>query len=168
MGSLIGDLLTFSRLSRSPLSRQPVDMNELLRQALDALYDEQVGRRVEVAVVPLPACQADPALLRQVLINLLGNALKFTRKRDLARVDVGALREGDEVVYFVRDNGAGFDMQYAQRLFGVFQRLHRDVEYEGTGVGLAIVKRIVVRHGGRVWAEAEPDRGATFYFTIGG
>jgi len=117
----------------------------------------------------LPLCDADPALLKQVYANLLGNALKFTRRRDHAIVTVGwQSLDSESPAYFVRDNGVGFDMQYADHLFGVFQRLHRAEDYEGTGVGLAIVERIIARHGGRVWADAAPDHGACFYFTIGG
>jgi PAS domain S-box-containing protein len=166
MGQLIDDLLAFSRLSRQPLLTQPVAPVDVVQQALADLRHEQAGRQVEIVIGELPTCQADPALLRQVYVNLLGNALKFTRGREPARIEIGC-RETDGVrAYFVADNGTGFDMQYAHKLFGVFQRLHRAEEYEGTGVGLAIVQRIVQRHSGRAWAEAEPDRGATFYFTI--
>jgi PAS domain S-box-containing protein len=166
MGHLIDDLLAFSRLSRQPLNKQPVAMASLARQALDSLSSEQVGRRVEFSMCELPPCQGDPALLRQVWINLLANALKFTRGREVAYIEIGCVEREGKQVYFVKDNGVGFDMRYVGKLFGVFQRLHRDDEFEGTGIGLAIVQRIVLRHGGRVWAEAEPDRGATFYFTI--
>lgn len=164
MGQLVDDLLGFSRLGRQPLKKQPVAPGELVRQALAELREEQEERGIELKIGELPPCQADPALLRQVFVNLLSNALKYTRDREKAVIEVG-WREG---AYFVRDNGTGFDMRYAHKLFGVFQRLHRAEEYEGTGVGLAIVQRIVHRHNGRVWAEAELDKGATFYFTIGG
>ena len=168
MGVLIDDLLAFARLGRQPVSRRPVAPAEVARQALRELRHEQDGRQVRVAVSELPACSADPAMLKQVYANLLSNALKYTRLREVAVVAVGSEERGGETVYFVRDNGAGFDMRYAGKLFGVFQRLHRSEEYEGTGVGLATVQRIVHRHGGRVWAEAEPDKGATFFFTLGG
>jgi PAS domain S-box-containing protein len=170
MGRLIDDLLNFSRLSRQPLQKRPIAPVELVRRVLEDLRREQEGRQVEIALGELPACQADPALLKQVLVNLLGNALKYTRVRERALIEIGCHESGsqaDERVYFVKDNGVGFDMRYAHRLFGVFQRLHRTEEYEGTGVGLATVQRIIHRHGGRVWAEAEVDQGATFYFTLG-
>lgn len=178
MGLLIDDLLAFSRLSRQPLNKQPVAPAKLVRQALEELRAEQEGRRIEIIIgdpsagsgQALPICQADPILLKQVFVNLLSNALKFTRRREVARIEVGYLPRpgegGEGGAYFVKDNGVGFDMRYADKLFGVFQRLHRAEEYEGTGVGLAIVQRIIHRHGGRVWAEAEVDGGATFYFTI--
>jgi light-regulated signal transduction histidine kinase (bacteriophytochrome) len=140
----------------------------LVSEALDLLRGEQEGRNVKITVGELPTCQADRALLKQTFINLLSNALKFTRKRDPAVIEVGCRREDGANVFFVRDNGVGFDMRYVSKLFGVFQRLHRSEDYEGTGVGLAIVERIVHRHGGCVWAEAELDQGATFYFTLKG
>jgi signal transduction histidine kinase len=169
MGRLVDDLLSFSRLSRQQIKKQIVAPARIVQQCLEDLRGEQNGRRVEITVGDLPSCQADPSLLKQVWFNLLANALKYTRKRDAALVEVGSRcdRPGERT-YFVRDNGVGFDMQYAPKLFGVFQRLHRAEDYEGTGVGLAIVHRIVLRHGGRVWAEAQPDQGATFYFTLEG
>ena len=124
------------------------------------------GRHIELAMGELPLCQSDPALLKQVLVNLLANALKFTRQREVAVIEVGCRQERGEPVYFVKDNGAGFDMAYADQLFGVFQRLHQADEYEGTGVGLAIVQRIIHRHGGRIWVESVPGKGATFFLTI--
>ena len=166
MGQLIDDLLAFSRLSRQPLKTQPVAPAELARQALADLRSEQEKRHVDIAIGELPVCQADPALLRQVFVNLLANALKFTRRREVACIEVGCQYTAGQCVYFVKDNGVGFDMRYAPKLFGVFQRLHRAEEYEGTGVGLAIVEHIVRRHGGQVWAEAVVDKGATFCFTI--
>lgn len=168
MGQLIEDLLAFSRLGRQALNLQTVYPQELMRQVLQALGEEQEGRQVEIIVGDLPVCQADPALLKQVLVNLVGNALKFTRARNQARIEVGCLETPDEPIWFVKDNGVGFDQRHASQLFGVFQRLHPADEYEGTGVGLALVQRIIQRHGGRIWAEAEPDKGATFYFTLGG
>jgi len=167
MGVLIDDLLAFSRLSREPLKKQRVAPSDIARRALDALQAERRGRAVEVTIEDMPSCTGDPQLLVQVFVNLLSNALKFTRTRKLAHVRVGCERRDGEVVYFVRDDGVGFSMDHASTLFGVFQRLHRADEYEGTGVGLAIVQRIVRRHGGRVWVEAEKGKGATFYFTLG-
>jgi signal transduction histidine kinase len=168
MGQLVDDLLAFSRLSRQPLKLQRVACTDLVRQVLVELGHEHEGRRVDITVGELPVCQADPGLLKQVFVNLLANALKFTRQRDVAVITIGCREDGGEHSYFVQDNGVGFDMRYASKLFGVFQRLHSSAEYEGTGVGLAIVQRIIHRHGGRVWAEAVVDQGATFYFTLGG
>lgn len=172
MGQLIDDLLSFSRLSRQDLKREPCSIAGLAREAFEVLWSEREGREgreVEFNVADVPQCQADPALVRQVLTNLISNALKFTRDRDVVRVDVGA-RQGDtgDPIYFVADNGIGFDMRYGDRIFGVFERLHGQDEYEGTGVGLATVQRIVERHGGRVWAEADVGTGATFSFTLRG
>lgn len=168
MGRLIDDLLMFSRLGRQPVRRQAVLPGAAARQALDDLRPEQEDRRIDITIDDMPMVWADPALLKQVYANLLSNALKFTRNREVAVIEVGCRRMADENVYFVKDNGVGFDMRYAEKVFGVFQRLHRAEEYEGTGVGLAIVQRILHRHGGRIWAEAEVDRGAVFYFTVGG
>lgn len=166
MSQLIEDLLRFSRLSRQPLTRRSVDTLKLVNESLDSLSLEKEGRHVEVIVTSLPACVGDPALLRQVWINLLSNALKFTRKRDPARIEIGCTEEDAMLTYFVRDNGTGFDMRYADKLFGVFQRLHSPEDFDGTGVGLAIAQRIIRRHGGAIWAQATPDQGATFYFTL--
>ncbi|HEU5071042.1 MAG TPA: PAS domain S-box protein [Verrucomicrobiae bacterium] len=168
MGELIDDLLAFSRLSRQPLNRQLVDTRRVVQAALDETRAQREGRDLDLNVGELPACHGDPALLKQVWVNLVSNAVKYTRGKTPAVVEIGSARENDETVYFIRDNGTGFDMQYAGKLFGVFQRLHRDDEFEGTGVGLAIVQRIVHRHGGRVWAEAAIGRGATFYLTLKG
>ncbi|MCC7451972.1 MAG: CHASE3 domain-containing protein [Anaerolineae bacterium] len=166
MGDLIDDLLTFSRLSRQPLKKQTVSLAELVRHVFEELRSEQDDRRIELVISDLPPCQADPALLRQVILNLLGNALKFTNKRDVARIEIGYQQANGVPVFFIRDNGTGFDMQYANKLFGVFQRLHSAQEYPGTGVGLAIVQRVIARHGGRVWADSAINQGATFYFTV--
>jgi PAS domain S-box-containing protein len=170
MGQLMDDLLTFSRLGRQPLRKQTVTPADLVRQALEDLRSEYEGRHVDIRVGDLPPCQGDPALLKQVFVNLIGNAVKYSRKRDPAVIEIGS-QESDrpgEHIYFVKDNGVGFDMQHVGKLFNVFQRLHRAEDYEGTGVGLAIVQRIIQRHGGRVWAEAEVDKGATFFFTLEG
>jgi light-regulated signal transduction histidine kinase (bacteriophytochrome) len=167
MSQLIDDLLAFARFSRQPLTRRTVHPGQLARGVLAELMAEQHERQIEITVAELPPCQADPTLLKQVLVNLLSNAVKFTRQQDPARIEVGFRAADDGTTYFVNDNGAGFDMQYADRLFGVFQRLHRPTEFEGTGVGLAICQRILHRHGGQIWAEAAPGQGATFFFTIG-
>jgi signal transduction histidine kinase len=169
MGALIDDLLTFSRLSRLPLKKRKVNTVRLVGDALRELGFSQNGRKVDMRIDNVPPSLADAVLLKQVWLNLLSNALKYTRQQESAVVEVGCTRDtgNDEHVFFVRDNGTGFDMRYAHKLFGVFQRLHRAEEFEGTGVGLAIVQRIVHRHGGRVWADAAVDQGATFYFTLG-
>jgi signal transduction histidine kinase len=166
MGALIDDLLAFSRLSRLPLNRRRVDTARLVRETLEEFAPQHGGRRIEIRVGELPPCEGDPALLKEVWVNLLSNAFKFTGLRESAVIEIGCTETDGEAVFLVRDNGAGFAMHYAGKLFGVFQRLHRAEEYEGTGVGLAIVQRIIQRHGGRIWAEAEVDRGATFYFTL--
>jgi PAS domain S-box-containing protein len=188
MGGLIDGLLALSRLGRQELKKQTVVVSDIVRESIDDLRADCEGRAVEFVLGTLPACQADPLLLRQVFANLLSNGLKYTRKREKARIEVGALKfgqvsrqgESDKAgrvsppaldpecwVYYVRDNGVGIDMRYANRLFGVFQRLHSEKDFEGTGVGLATVQRIIHRHGGQVWAEAAVDKGAAFYFTIG-
>jgi light-regulated signal transduction histidine kinase (bacteriophytochrome) len=171
MGQLVDGQLTFSRLSRQPITAREVRPRELVDRCLDELREERAGRDVDVTIGPLPECRGDPILLKQVWVNLLSNALKYTRGKGPARIEVGAqvdVATPAVNTYFVRDNGVGFDMRFADKLFGVFQRLHRAEEYEGTGVGLAIVQRIVQRHGGRIWAEAQEGVGATFYFTLEG
>src|SRR2546422_4644741 len=170
MGRLIDDLLTFSRLSRTPLEKTSVDTPGVAQKAVEQLGPQMQGRKIELSVGPLPVCSCEPILLEQVFTNLIGNAIKFTKGRDPAQIQIGCRLDTatNEAVFFVRDNGAGFEMQYADKLFGVFQRLHRAEDFEGTGVGLAIVQRIVHRHNGRVWGEGEPGKGATFYFTLGG
>ncbi|MFH0802388.1 MAG: ATP-binding protein [bacterium] len=166
MGQLIDDLLDFSRLSRQSLNKQNVHPAEIVRQALEELAGEREGRDVRISLGYLPSCQADPALLLRVVSNLVSNALKFTQRRKVAAIEIGCREEDGEPVFFVKDNGVGFDMQYSHKLFGVFQRLHRAEDYGGTGVGLAIAQRIILRHGGRMWAEGKEGEGATFFFTI--
>jgi PAS domain S-box-containing protein len=168
MGELIDDLLAFARLHRQPLNRRQVNTATIVREVLAEVMPLENNRPIEMRLGELPPCLGDPALLKQVWTNLLSNAVKYTRGRTPAIVEIGCEPHNGVTVYFVRDNGVGFDMQYANKLFGVFQRLHRADEFEGTGVGLAIVQRIVHRHSGRVWVEAELNRGATFYFTLEG
>ena len=169
-GRLVDDLLAFSRMARSDLSKVPVNMTEIVTQTVRELEPEAEGRDVRWTIGPLPTVPGDAAMLRQVVRNLLSNALKYTRGRFPAEITVGTVSSpGDDgrlVTFFVRDNGVGFDMRYVEKLFGVFQRLHRHEEFEGTGIGLANVRRIVARHGGRTRAEGEPGKGATIYFTL--
>jgi light-regulated signal transduction histidine kinase (bacteriophytochrome) len=167
MGRLIDDLLSLSRLGRQPLKAATISLDELAQDAFREASADDKNRSIEFTIDPLPKPTGDANLIKQVLINLLSNAVKFTRNAAPARIHVGSTSQNGDVVYFVQDNGAGFDMRYANKLFGVFQRLHGPEEFAGTGVGLAIVKRIVERHGGRIWAEGEPGKGATFYFTLG-
>ncbi|MDY6876276.1 MAG: PAS domain S-box protein [Chloroflexota bacterium] len=173
MSQLIEDLLAFSRTGQAEMQTRRVDLNEIVREIQQELSPGLEQRHITWETGPLPAVEADPVLLRQVWVNLLSNAIKYTAPREEARIEIGAKKPGglkkpgfSEVTIFVRDNGVGFDPQYEHRLFGVFQRLHREEEFKGTGIGLAIVRRIIHRHGGRVWAEGELDRGATFYFTL--
>ena len=164
MNQLIDDILAFSRAGRLGMSMAEVNMDELAREVFEELRPAAAGRDLTVEIKPLPPARGDHAMLRQVWVNLLANAIKFTSHKPAAAVQVGSYAEGKENVYFVKDNGAGFDMQYAEKLFGVFQRLHGVEEFEGTGIGLAIVKRIITRHGGRVWAEGKVNEGATILF----
>jgi len=166
LGLLIDELLNFSRLSRQPLVARRVNVADLVKAVLSELEPERVGRQVEIRLGHLPDCMGDLGLLRQVFINLLSNAQKFTRHRAPAIIEVGCESKNGEHIYSIRDNGAGFDMKYASRLFGVFQRLHSDSQFEGTGVGLSIVQRIIHRHGGTIAVEAEVDKGACFQFTL--
>jgi chemotaxis family two-component system sensor kinase Cph1 len=165
-GTLVDNLLNFSQMGRTALKRRRLEIGPIVEEIRQKLMMETRDRRIEWQVSPLPAVVADPVLIRFVFENLLGNAVKYTRPRETARIEVGATREGEEVIFFVRDNGVGFDMRYVHKLFGVFQRLHRIEDFEGTGIGLANVRRIVERHGGRSWAEGAPDQGATFFISL--
>jgi signal transduction histidine kinase len=166
MNQLIDALMRLSRVGRQALTLQTVDVVALVRSVVDDLRDEQPQRGVTPHIGELPETTADASLLRQLFVNLLSNAFKFTRNTEQAVIEVGCESQGGEQVYFVRDNGAGFDMTHAQRLFDAFQRFHRAEDFEGNGVGLSIAQRIVRRHGGRIWAEAAPGQGASFFFTL--
>lgn len=166
MGELINGLLRLSRFGRQAIARQLVDVAGVVRCAVDDLRKEHASRQIEVTIANLPPCNADQQLLTQVFINLLSNAFKYTWGRDKAVINVDYYEQTGEIVYLIRDNGAGFDMEYSEKLFRVFQRLHSTEEFEGTGIGLSIVQRIIERHGGRVWAEGAVDQGATFYFSL--
>jgi light-regulated signal transduction histidine kinase (bacteriophytochrome) len=166
MGMLIDDLLQFSRTGRAQLHMEEINMNRVLHEALTLVQADCAGRDIEWVISELPLVGGDFALLRQVWANLLQNAVKYTRIRERARIEVSSTQQAGEIIFRVTDNGAGFNMQYADKLFGVFHRLHSQEEFEGSGIGLATVQRIISRHSGRVWAEAEPERGARFYFTL--
>ena len=167
MDRLIDDLLLFSRMGQAVLRPERIDLNQLLHEALAQVELEAKDRKILWTKRDLPHVQADCSMLRQVLVNLLSNAIKYTRPRNPAEIEIGAVQpEDDEVIVFVRDNGVGFDMRFADKLFGVFQRLHSSADFEGTGIGLANVRRIIVRHGGRTWAEGKPNGGATFFFSL--
>ncbi len=166
MGTLIDDLLQFSRIGRQDMLQVAINMMVLVNEVFEIIKPDIINRNISWTVAELPEVFGDYSLLKQVWINLLGNAVKFTRNKDTAEIEVGFTQEADHWVFFVRDNGVGFDMKYAHKLFGVFQRLHSPANFEGTGIGLANVQRIVHKHAGRVWVEAQPDIGATFYFTI--
>lgn len=166
MSQLIDDLLNFSRLGRRELNRREIDLNEVVESIVTELQRVADDREVQWKIGKLSPAECDRALMTQVFRNLLSNAVKFTRTRAKAEIEVGEKTEGGRKVIFVRDNGVGFNMKYADKLFGVFQRLHLQDDFEGTGVGLAMVQRIIFKHGGRIWADSEIDRGATFYFTL--
>jgi signal transduction histidine kinase len=167
MGRLIEGLAEFSRLGSRPLIKQVMELSGLVQNVLSELVHEREGRKVEIQVGYLPACVGDPVLLKLVFMNLLSNAFKFTRGFERGFIEIGCRDDQpSEPVYFVRDNGAGFDMQYASKLFGIFQRLHPKSEFEGMGIGLSIAQSIIQRHGGRIWAESEVNKGASFYFTL--
>jgi light-regulated signal transduction histidine kinase (bacteriophytochrome) len=166
MGQLIDDLLTFSRLGRNPIAAAGIDMEALARSALAEIGAPAAAGRARIEIHPLPEAWGDPAAIKEVWMNLLSNAVKFSGKRDQPLIEVSGRSDGMDAVYCVKDNGAGFDMKYYDKLFGVFQRLHGAEEFAGTGVGLAIVRRIVSRHGGRAWAEGKAGEGAAFYFSL--
>ena len=166
MGTLIDDLLQFSRTGRQEMRQADLDMNNILQEVLDTMKQDIKGRNIEWDIAALPFIYGDRSLLSLVWSNLMNNAVKFTRSKKKAIISVGYKEKKKEYVFFVRDNGAGFDMQYADKLFGVFQRLHSSQDFEGTGIGLANVRRIILKHGGRTWADAKLDKGAVFYFSL--
>jgi len=166
MGVLIDNILRLSRLSREEMHYQTVDLSAIAGEIAEELRAAEPGRQGEFVIAPALTVHGDPALLRIALQNLLANAWKFTSRKEQARIEFGAREQDGERVFHVSDNGAGFDMAYGDKLFGVFQRLHGAKEFPGTGIGLAIVQRVIHRHGGRVWAEAEPGRGASFFFIV--
>jgi two-component system sensor kinase len=166
MGHLIDDLLEFSRSGRAAMHPTLLEMTALVREVMLELITASPERKIDFLMAPLIPAWGDRTLLRQVLVNLIGNAIKYTGRRDAATIEAGSTAGAETNTYWIKDNGAGFDMAHAQKLFGVFQRLHNRSEFEGTGVGLALVKRIIERHGGRVWATAKVDEGATFFFTL--
>jgi light-regulated signal transduction histidine kinase (bacteriophytochrome) len=167
MGRLVDDLLNLAKIGRQDLKPRRVSLTTLVDDAMADLQGEWSDRRIEWKIEPLPIVDCDPGLMKIVFTNLLSNAVKYTRLRDTAHVHVGGSARDNDATIFVRDDGVGFDMRYADKLFGVFQRLHRPEDFEGTGVGLATVQRIIHKHGGRIWAESERDHGATFSFTLG-
>jgi light-regulated signal transduction histidine kinase (bacteriophytochrome) len=166
LGRLVDGLLSLSRLGRTTLRTRSVEMQPVVAQALSEAQESLKEDRIDLQVGALPGAQADPDLIRQVWVNLLSNAIKFSRPNGAVRIELGGTVEGEEAVYYVRDHGVGFDMKYADKLFRVFERLHSEREFEGTGIGLALVKRIVERHGGRIWAEGAVGGGACFHFTL--
>jgi light-regulated signal transduction histidine kinase (bacteriophytochrome) len=166
MGNLIDDLLIFSRMGRAEMQDAKVDLEQMVKGVIEGMAEETKQRTIEFRNGNLPVVRGDPAMLRQVFANLIGNAVKYTRPRERAEIEISCSESPVEFVVSVRDNGVGFDMEYSQKLFGVFQRLHRSEEFEGTGIGLANVRRIIHRHGGRTWAESKLNEGATFHFSL--
>jgi len=166
MGRLVDDLLNFSRLGRQPLQRHIVDMHKLVQALIAETQEEIQTRQIQWRLHPLSNVECDPVLIKQVFLNLISNAIKFTRPRSPAVIEIGQDCKDEQTIFWMKDNGVGFNMKYADKLFGVFQRLHLQDDFEGTGVGLASVQRIVHKHGGHIWVDAEVDRGATFFFTL--
>jgi light-regulated signal transduction histidine kinase (bacteriophytochrome) len=166
MDRLITDLLRLSQLNRQALHKQPVRFSALAQQVIDGMVTERANRDIEFVIADFPTWQVDQGLIQQVFVNLISNAVKFTRDRQKARIEIGYRMDGDTLVCFVKDNGVGFNMKYMNKLFGVFQRLHSADQFEGTGVGLSIVRRIIERHGGKVWVDGGQDQGATFFFSL--
>jgi light-regulated signal transduction histidine kinase (bacteriophytochrome) len=167
MGNLVDDLLAFSRIGRAETQKTTIKLEQLVKDAIGEIAPDTQGRNINWRIAPLPICYGDPSLLRLVFSNLVSNAVKFTRTHPQAEIEIGSLNHTpNDVVVFIKDNGVGFNMKYKDKLFGVFQRLHSQEAFEGTGIGLATVQRIVHRHGGRVWAEASVDNGATFFVAL--
>jgi len=166
MGRLIDDLLAFSRFGRSEMSPTKVNMESIIRNVIEELTTPENLKRIHIRIDPLPEVQVDVVLMKQVWINLISNAIKYTSRREKAMIEISSVTGEKEITFKIRDNGTGFEMQYVDKLFGVFQRLHTDKEFEGTGVGLAIVKRIINRHGGQIWATGKVNEGAEFCFTL--
>ncbi|MFA6007745.1 MAG: ATP-binding protein [Candidatus Shapirobacteria bacterium] len=166
MGRLIDDLLAFSRSGKASMELSPIDMAAMARSVFSEITTENLRNHIDFSLDKMPPAMGDPSLIKQVWLNLIGNAIKFSSKKDRPVIAIRSERKGDEVIFSISDNGAGFDMKYAEKLFGVFQRMHSQDEFEGTGIGLAIVQRIIARHGGKIWASAEPGKGAAFYFTL--
>jgi light-regulated signal transduction histidine kinase (bacteriophytochrome) len=166
MGQLIDDLLAFSRMSRQDMVKAQVDMGVIVNEVRDSLSSQFDLKRVHWQIQPLPEVRANENMIRQVWINLLSNAIKYSSKREISQVEIGSYRQNGQVVFFVKDNGAGFNQKYSEKLFKVFQRLHSATDYEGTGIGLALVEKIISKQGGKVWAEGVEDKGACFYFSL--
>jgi light-regulated signal transduction histidine kinase (bacteriophytochrome) len=166
MGQLIDDLLTFSRVGRRDLTKMDISMNKVVNNLCQECKHEHTGNKIEFHIELLSPALADNMAIKQVWLNLISNAIKYSRSKETAIIEIGCIENDKEIIYFIKDNGAGFDMRYAGKLYGVFQRLHSDEEFEGTGVGLALVHRLISKHGGRVWAEGKVNGGATFYFTL--
>ena len=166
MGQLIENILMYSRMVRKPMEKREIHIKKLAEGVISELTGEYMEREIEFKVNTMPHCKGDGVMIKQVLMNLLSNAIKFTRNREKAEIEIGSMKVNGEEAYYIKDNGVGFDMKYEDKLFGLFQRLHSKKEFEGTGVGLAIVDRLANKHGGKVWTEAALNEGATFYFTF--